>query len=472
MPHQRPVIIQGGMGVAVSCWQLARVVSQAGQLGVVSGTALDTVLARRLQDGDPDGDSRRALAHFPNQEVAERIIKRYFRPEGRAPGQPYRPVPKMQLNARRDCQELTVAGNFVEVWLAKEGHDGLVGINFLEKIQLATPASALGAMLAGVDYVLMGAGVPREIPRLLTDLAKGGRGGITIDVAGSSEVHRLEVDPQDLLGLPDEARKRPQFLAIIASTMLATYLARDELTRPDGYVIEGPDAGGHNAPPRGKPVFAENGEPVYGPRDVVDLEKVAAVGLPFWLAGGYATPEKVAEALAVGAAGVQIGSLFAFSNDSGLDDDLRTQIRSELTDGTLDVRTDAVASPTGFPFKVAQLPTTLSDPGVYEKRTRICDLSYLRTPYVDPKGGIGYRCASEPVHMYLKKGGLEEDTVGRKCLCNALCATVGLGQALDDGTTEPKLATMGSDLAASRALSQVYPNGWSAAEAIRWLTNA
>ena len=59
-----PPVVQGGMGVAVSGWRLARAVSSAGQLGVVSGTAMDTVLARTLQDGDPGGHYRRALAHL------------------------------------------------------------------------------------------------------------------------------------------------------------------------------------------------------------------------------------------------------------------------------------------------------------------------------------------------------------------------------------------------------------------------
>ena len=68
-----------------------------------------------------------------------------------------------------------MVGNFAEVWLAKEGHDGVVGINCLEKIQLATPTALLGAMLGGVDYVLMGAGIPREVPQLLREalLANG-----------------------------------------------------------------------------------------------------------------------------------------------------------------------------------------------------------------------------------------------------------------------------------------------------------
>ena len=73
-----PRIIQGGMGVAVSGWKLAREVSRAGELGVVSGTALNYVFAQRLQEGDEDGDLRRALAHFPIPGVAEKILAEHF----------------------------------------------------------------------------------------------------------------------------------------------------------------------------------------------------------------------------------------------------------------------------------------------------------------------------------------------------------------------------------------------------------
>ena len=155
-----PLVIQGGMGVAVSSWRLASEIARAGQLGVVAGTALDLVLARRLQDGDNDGAVRRALAAFPVPEIAERIVTRYFRPGGRPAGTPYAPLPRLALRQTKLALELGILGNFVEVWLAKEGHDGLVGINFLEKVQMATPTAAYGAMLAGVDYVLMGAGIP------------------------------------------------------------------------------------------------------------------------------------------------------------------------------------------------------------------------------------------------------------------------------------------------------------------------
>lgn len=463
-----PTVIQGGMGVGVSPWAMARAVSRAGQLGVVSGTALDAVIARRLQDGDRGGDVRRALAQFPDPAIAERVLERYYQPAGRAPGQPYRPIPKLTLRLTRAGQELALVGNFVEVWLAKEGHAGVVGINFLEKVQMATPYVALGAMLAGVDYVLMGAGVPREIPQLLTDLAAGRPGGIGVDVLGSDEQSRVEVDPRDLLGDALPELRRPKFLAIVSAAVLAAYLARDKVTRPDGYIIEGPLAGGHNAPPR-RPALDEQNQPIYGPRDEVDLTKVAALGIPFWLAGSYGTPDRVAEARAVGAVGVQVGTLFALSDESGLSEPLLRQLRDELAADTLTVRTEPLASPTGFPFKVAQLEGTLSDKNVYDARSRICDLSYLRTPYVGDNGDIGYRCPSEPVHMFVRKGGAAEDTVDRQCLCNALTSDIELGQTRRDGSVEPSLVTLGTDLAGARELCLRYPNGWTATDAVGWL---
>jgi NAD(P)H-dependent flavin oxidoreductase YrpB (nitropropane dioxygenase family) len=464
-----PTVIQGGMGVAVSSWQLARAVSVKGQLGVVSGTALDVVLARRLQDGDPDGDARRALAHFPDPAMAGRVLDRFFSADGRAPGHPYRPIPKLTVRQSRFGQELVVVSNFVEVWLAKDGHAGVVGINFLEKVQMATPAAALGAILGGVDFVLMGAGVPRQIPQLLTDLAAGRPGGVGVDVHGADEPVRVEIDPADLLGTRLPPFRRPMFLAIVSAAVLAAYLARDEATRPDGFVIEGPVAGGHNAPPRGPMKLDDDNQPIYGPRDEIDLAKIAALGIPFWLAGSYGTPDRVAEARAAGAAGVQVGTLFALSEESGLTGSLRGQLRDQLATGTLGVQTDARVSPTGFPFKVAQLPHTLSDPQVYDERPRLCDLGYLRTPYLADNGDVGYRCPSEPVHMYLRKGGAIEDTVGRKCLCNALTADVGLAQTRREGFIEPPLVTLGSNLDAARSLAARHPDGWQAGEVVDWL---
>lgn len=467
-----PVVIQGGMGMAVSSWKLARAVSQSGQLGVVSGVGLDTVLARRLQDGDPDGDVRRALDRFPVKAMTLPVLDRYFLPGGRSAGEPYLPVPKLSLAPSRKQQELSILGNFVEVWLAKEGHAGIVGINYMEKIQMATPSAALGAMLAGVDYVLMGAGIPRQIPRLLNELAEGRVGSLTVDVHGSEELHTVSVDPAELLGALPAPLLRPKFLAIVAAHVLAFYLARDEEIRPDGFVVEGPTAGGHNAPPRGRLTLDDDDQPIYGPRDDADLEKIAALGLPFWLAGGNGSPQQLAAALAAGATGVQVGTLFALSRESGFTDTVRDGILAQLDDVELSVRTDAAASPTGFPFKVAQLAGTLSDPMLYAERVRLCDLSYLREPYLREDGGVGFRCPAEPVHMYVRKGGDAADTVGRACLCNALTATVGLGQTRKNGYEELPLVTLGTDIDDAGTLRAAHPEGWGAADVVDWLMSA
>lgn len=44
-----PTIIQGGMGIGMSSWSLARAGSLRGQLDVVAGTAIDSRFVRRLQ---------------------------------------------------------------------------------------------------------------------------------------------------------------------------------------------------------------------------------------------------------------------------------------------------------------------------------------------------------------------------------------------------------------------------------------
>ncbi len=461
-----PVVIQGGMGVAVSSWQLARAVSQAGQLGVVSGTALDVVIARRLQDGDAGGHVRRALEHFPVPAMAQRILSQYFLEGGRAPEQPYHPVPKLSMDTPVAGLELSIVANYAEVWLAKEGHDGLVGINFLEKVQMATPSAAYGSMLAGVDYVLMGAGIPAEIPQLLDRLAVHQSCSLDLHVDGATIEYSVGLDPQALTGGGLAPLRRPMFLAIVSAHVLAAYLAREDATRPDGFVVEGPRAGGHNAPARGRPVLDDDGQPVFGPRDNADLVKVAAVGLPFWLAGGYATAEQVQQARTAGAAGVQVGTLFALCEESGLDPAIRQELLAELSVGELVVRTDPRASPTGFPFKVATLKGTMSQAEEYADRPRLCDLSYLRVPYERAPGDVGYRCPAEPVHMYVRKGGDIADTVGRKCLCNGLTAGIQLGQNRRDGYREVPIVTLGADLEGVAQMLSDLPDGWTAVQAI------
>jgi nitronate monooxygenase len=467
----QPKIIQGGMGVAVSGWTLARTVSRLGQFGVVSGTGLAIVFSRALQMGDPQGHLRRAVQQFPIPGVAARVLAQNFVPGGKSPAAPFKIAPMPTLRPGPALVELTVVANFVEVFLAKEGHGGLVGINFLEKIQLPTLPSLYGAMLANVDCVLMGAGIPRAIPGALDRLAEGEPAQLKIDVIGAlpGEEYLSTFDPRAFCKGQLPVVKRPQFFGIVASVTLAMALAKKASGRVDGFVIEGDTAGGHNAPPRGPLQLNAIGEPIYGPRDVVDLEKIRELGRPFWLAGSYGRPGRLAEALRLGASGIQVGTAFAFCNESGLRPELKRQALQMSRAGTARVFTDPIASPTGFPFKVVRMPGTLSEADQYAARTRICDLGYLRHLYRKPDGTLGYRCPAEPVDDYVKKGGALADTQGRKCLCNGLLANVGLNQVRSEMEQELALMTAGDDVAQVARFLKPGCDTYTAADVVRCL---
>ena len=466
-----PLIIQGGLGAGVSGWRLARAVSTAGQLGVVSGTGLDTILTRRLQRGDDDGHVRRALTHFPIPGVARRILDRYFVPGGKRRTERFASKPVPAARPSRHLTELLVASNFVEVFLAKENHGAPVGINYLEKIQLPTLPSLWGAMLAGVTWVLMGAGIPKTIPGVLDSLAEGKPVELRLDVkdAQPGEEYFTRFDPAEFCAGQAPKLTRPRFLAIISSATLGTMLVKRSTGRVDGFVVEGPTAGGHNAPPRGQMAISPEGEPIYGKRDIPDVTAIKALGLPFWLAGSCAEPQRIAEARRQGATGVQVGTAFAYCEESDLDSELKQQVLVMSRQGQARVRTDPIASPTGFPFKVLQKDDTLSDSGMYERRTRICDLGYLRHAFRKQNGTLGWRCPAEPVDDYVRKGGDENETHGRKCVCNALMANIGLGQVRRNGETELPLVTSGDDVAAVARFLARDRSSYTAADVIDYL---
>lgn len=503
-----PHIIQGGMGVRISSWKLAREVAKTGEMGVISGTAMDVIFVRTLQDGDPGGSFRRALATFPDQDMVERAMKKYFIEGGKDPMKPYRSIPMWDFQPSQHLLEAAVLGNYCEVWLAKHDDDGslidgVVGINRLTKIALPTIASLYGAMLADVDYVLMGAGIPMNIPGILDNLSESKGCELAIDVSGSDDEHAIKFSPSEFwetAGNPELGSmtlKRPAFLPIVSSVVLAqSLLKRANGKGPnngiDGFVIELNPAGGHNAPPRGFKYnpndhhgLNDKGEPIYGPKDDVDLLKFAksANGLPFWLAGGYASADKLCDVLDVGGAGIQVGSAFALAKESGMDATTRQKICNTIATQDLEVITDPACSPTGFPFKVLQLEDTLANEDNYNARPRACNLGYLRMPYVMPNGKIGYRCPSGPVEDWVAKGGNVEDTIGRKCLCNALCADAGFPQVRrfkdEDGKerlyVEKSLITAGDDVNKCRHLLSKDEDGnwnYSAKDVVEYLTSA
>jgi NAD(P)H-dependent flavin oxidoreductase YrpB (nitropropane dioxygenase family) len=427
-------------------------------LGIASGTAAAHLLARRLQHGDTRVrlalDALAALAPSLDSEL-KALHTAYFIPGGKAASQPYKPVRGFGLDAPRWLQLLTIAGNFTTVWECKQGHDNAVGINYLQKIELSQLPALYGAMLAGVDYVCVGAGNPAAFPGYLRGLARREPVEQPVHVARAAVPHTIRFDPRDFGADEVSGLRAPRFIAIVSTCEQAEQLAASEATRPFGFVFEGPTAGGHNAPPAdyqrvlGQP-------PRWGPRDELDLHRLPGLRQPFWLAGGFGNPEGLRRALEVGAAGVQFGTILAFSSESGMSPALRLRALERIWHKGLTVVTEPLMSPTGFPFKVVQLAGSLSEEAVRAGRERVacCDLGHLFTPIetkrrvTRPDGGaeevveVQTLCPAEPVEAFTRKGGVMMRRKGAICLCNGLMSTAGY-PGIRGGYVEPPVVTAG-----------------------------
>jgi NAD(P)H-dependent flavin oxidoreductase YrpB (nitropropane dioxygenase family) len=460
-------IRQGGMGVYISGPRLAKTVSMLDQAGTVSGVVPERVMARILQRGDPGGDFRRALSHFPFPRPAEKVLAVYYEKNGIPPGRSYKGVPVFSINPPDLLIALTVCASFAFVWLAKEGHESPVAINYLEKINMPHIYAITGAMLAGVDEITMGAGVAMQIPKVIRDIAFNKTASYRVPVIGNNiKSYTTSFNPESFFGEKFPLVERPGFIPIIASNRLAS-IFRQRLPAGSvaGFAIEEWKAGGHNAPPQ-KIILDEKGEPlpIYGDEDVVDYRRIAELGLPFWIGGAKASPEMLKEALAVGATGIQVGSIFALCDESDMDPEIKKRIRRLGFEDKLVIRTDMRVSPTGFPFKVAELDGTISESSVYQARRRVCNQGALLSLYEKADGTIGYRCPGEPVDKFVAKGGDETETIGRSCICNALSATAGIGNS-----EEAPIVTLGDDLGFLKKVMATAESSYSAQDAIRFL---
>lgn len=455
-------IIQGGMGVGVSHPGLANACSREGMLGVVSGIESEVQMIRRLQNGDADGKIREALSKFPDQKFADWIVSSYFVEGGIDPKDryahkvftsPFVDSNKVMTFSNTDLEKMLVASNFVDITLAKEGHDNPVGLNLLYKVKWPLMPSLYGAMLAGVDAVCIGAGIGKDIPSILDTLSIHGAfeacmRDYVFDIKGNKLDYKIRFDPSIVTGVSGDELMRPVFVGVVGN-----HLGLKFLPNADAYVLEGPKAGGHNAPARSKDLN-DLGEPVYGEKDEIDFGKLEHLRLknaetkgyeqPFWLAGSYAG--RLAEAKELGAAGVQAGTVFAFCSDSGIEPTYRREMLLSVLNGT-DIITDPNASPSGFPFKCLDDPSTVYHDDNYYDRKRSCDFRYLADFVEMPDGQLKMRCAAEPVKSYVAKGGDADHARGKVCLCNGLLATTGLGSR-----GELPLVTVGSDV---KALHQI-----------------
>ena len=229
-----------------------------------------------------------------------------------------------------------------------------------------------------------------------------------LNVTGSQEGDDtlLRFDPRALKEDDGGSRppKRPFFLPIISSSMLALTLVRKANGRVDGFIswraprreatTRHPGAASSSPPSVSR--FTGSGTPSIS-------QSSASWGFRSGSQAVTARPRVSTVRSRAGAAGIQVGTAFAFCEESGLDARYKELVLKMALAGAANVFTHPVASPTGFPFKVARVEGSLSEEEDYLLRTRVCDLGYLREAYRRDDASIGHRCPSEPAAAWAAK---------------------------------------------------------------------
>ncbi len=280
-------IVQGGMGVGVSAHRLAGTVASLGGMGTISSVDLRRLhpdLMERTHDLPPGAAATQAAKEAINAANLEAL--------GR------------EIRAARQL----AAGN------------GLLAINVMRAVSEYGP-SVTRALESGIDAVVVGAGLPLDLP----DLAQGHPKALLVPILSDARGVQLLVRKW-------ERKKR----------------------LPDAIVIEHPRlAGGH----LGAAKIADLNDPRFDFENVIPqaldfLRKAGIEGqVPLIAAGGIRSFEDIARVQALGAAGVQMGTPFAVTVEGDAHDKFK-RVLAEAKDADM-VEFTSVA---GLPARAVATP--------------------------------------------------------------------------------------------------------------------
>ncbi|GAB4490769.1 MAG: nitronate monooxygenase [Thermodesulfovibrionales bacterium] len=277
-------IIQGGMGVGVSLYPLAGAVAHEGGVGVVSSACLDRLVSKRTGK---------------------------------------------RLN--------TYDATYEEVSQAKAS-GGIAGINIMVALVRDYADSVRGALDAGADVIISGAGLPLGLPAIQ--------------------------HPKDTALIP-----------IVSSARALDLICRkwEKLKyRPDAVVLEGPLAGGHLGFKIDQIDSEENRLEVLLP-PVKDVARKYG-DFPVIVAGGIYTHEDIVRFMEMGADGVQMGTRFLATEESSASPAYKAAVVG-ATDEDIMVAHDP-GSPCGLPFRIIkQSPMYVS--ALKKLRKPKCDKGYV-----------------------------------------------------------------------------------------------
>ncbi len=310
-------IIQGGMGVGVSLYPLASSVANAGGLGVVSSACLDRL-------------------------VTKRTGKKY--------------------NSYEAAYE--------EVSLAK-AKGGFAGINIMCALVRDYNDSVKGAIDAGADVIISGAGLPLTLPAIQSP-----KDTALIPIVSSARALEIICKKWEKIGY-----------------------------RPDAVVLEGPLAGGHLGFKIDRVDVQENRLENLFPS--VKEMAMKYGDIPVIVAGGIYTHEDIMRFINMGAAGVQMGTRFLATEESSATEDYKQAV-IKANDDDIVVAHDP-GSPCGLPFRVIkQSPMYVSS--LQKLRPPKCDKGYVLLKDKEGKFTICPAKESNEHHF---------------CICNGLLSSAG-----------------------------------------------
>ncbi len=237
-------VVQGGMGIGVSAHRLAGSVAAESAMGTIASVELC-----RLHD-----DLLRPLRHSRDPE------------------------------ARRGANLVALDWE-IRAARTLAGRDGFLAVNVMHAIS-GYREHVLQAIRSGVNAVVVGAGLPLDLPRLAGEFP-----GVAL-IPILSEPRGVQV-------------------------LLRRWMRYGRL--PDALVIENPQyAGGH----LGATSLEETGDPRFGfslvlpaIRKILDGLGLRPDQIPLIPAGGISSFRKIRELVALGAAGVQLGTPFAVTEE-------------------------------------------------------------------------------------------------------------------------------------------------------------
>jgi nitronate monooxygenase len=310
-------IVQGGMGVGVSLHPLARAVAREGGAGVVSSACLDRLVSKRMG-------------------------KRY--------------------NSYEAAYE--------EISLSKAA-GGYAGINIMGALVRDYSDSVKGALDAGVDCIISGAGLPLTLPAIQPP-----RDTALIPIVSSARALEIICKKWEKLGY-----------------------------RPDAVVLEGPLAGGHLGFKIDQIDLESNRLENLFPQVKDTAEKYGR--FPVIVAGGVYTHEDIARFIAMGADGVQMGTRFLATEESSASPDYKLAVITAREEDII-VAHDP-GSPCGLPFRVIrQSPMYVS--ALNRLRPPKCDKGYV---LLKDKEGAFTVCPAK------------ESNEHHFCICNGLLSSAG-----------------------------------------------